>query len=538
MRGKQLASIGLIALILLSSIGTMIGPMSGTAIAQDDAASQNTTDDSCEWSDILYGSCDPFGHTDESTPIADKYDAFSEAKAYEADASTTLTILENGLRDTENQGWLEAEQAFFESYLNGNAKASARQAGIDAMRNHYAVRQENIIETHNNFLTSLWTVYNESKSFTFPSTGKLDQRSNYPAIDVQMDISSNIFIKTDFHGLTQQDRQLLDGGVKSVNSLNTHYRRYNWNSDQGGYWGYSGQEVTEPFNLFHGQKSISEVSSSVLDVRAELIPDNYPDDAQQTAVLTYPDRWKGLWANYNASFYDEKQDFGTFANKSYDALEAGKIDPQEVLSRLNQMEMFALELRNDVSNMTFNDGVIALSAMGLAAPGNATAYMNVTYQTEFGGQKYRTAGLLMSHSDPVSGSWEIGKTYNTTHIDGSQILVKLNGNQTMLKGDLTINEVYGQDGAVIDDPEIDSPDVSYKSTNLTDLRQDIRNMSAIVAEWENRTAPDAGGGRGGGGGFSWPSIGIPNPFAALGAFGQWIVLAGIVLLILALLSVL
>ncbi|CCQ34322.1 hypothetical protein HLRTI_001517 [Halorhabdus tiamatea SARL4B] len=564
---RHIAAVALIALLVLSPIASTMSPVGpvGTATADSDGCSlieQIFNPATCTAAEAI----NDFAPSEE---FANKLDAYNNLQQAESYIDNGLTSAENSVYDAENQGWLEAESAFFEAYQAGDNYTEAKEAGLDALADHYATRQKQLIELQNNVVTDLYTTLNESKHFSMPGDVSaleygIHTYSYYPQVVLyttdhgygythNYPTTNTYTMSIDIVGVQAQPRELVDGTTKQTTTFkfgSPNETYYGLNSDgtwqeifydsnnEFSYWSQS------HYSLLEGETEVRIAPSSGTDyddmywanissVRALHYPDDYPLKTAKTNGITDPSRWHDIWTDYEESYQEQKAAFETFANNSYHELENGGSDfaITDLLSRLSQMNEYSLDLGG---NATFNEGVIALSSQGLAAPGANTSYMNITYQTSPGGNQTTVDGMLMSQEEPIGG-WETDVWYNTTDVPGAQIVVELDGSQHLVRGDFRLNGVFDSQGVEISDPNLSSPDRDFQATNLSGLRQDIRNMSDRIADIRNQTATPGGGG--GSGSFAWPSIGIPNPFAALGALGQWIVLFVVALGALLLLSV-
>ena len=561
-RWKHALALGLIALLVVSPIASVVAPFggpAGTATAQTDT---NTTD--CEMPRTAGGFLYQQFFADCSDPqeeYADKLEAYNDAQTTEAHLETALTMAENNVYDAENQGWIEAESALFEAYQDGANKSEAIQAGLDAIESHYATRQANLIELQNNVLLDLYTIQNESKSFSvpshpdYPNAYLINRMDRYPAIEVKHNnfehspdddwVNSPEALNINISSYTSESQTLVDGSEKTVNSLEIEGDI--WYND-GNNWeqarAHNNDGTTDVpllatnYNLLSGEMEVSNSyrgswNATLTKIQAHRYPDGYPQETAVHNTITRFSRWGDLWSDLNQSAQEQKTEFETFANTSYDELENPDSDfsAEDLLSRLTQMNEYSLTL-DDPENATFNDAVIGLSAAGLSPPSDESAYLNVSYQTGFNTSMTTEWGMLMAHEGPAGG-WETGVTYNTTDLPSNPIVVNMDGNQSLVKGDLRIEGVYDRNGSVIDDANITSPDRDFQATNLTVLRQDIKDLSDQIATIRNQTATPGGGG----GAVAWPDLGIPNPLDALGTVGQWIALVAVAFVALLLLTV-
>jgi len=526
---------------------------------------------------------DDGNHEDDYNQTVSEYssklDAYKQAKTVETFIERDLTDAENSVYDAKNRGWLEAEQAFLQAYLDGDTQSQARQAGVEAMQSHYTTRQKNLIELQNNVVVSLYGIQNSSAHFSMPGDVQSMEYSihtydQYPAIqlyttdhylgytDGEVTVSHQMSI--DIVDVSSNPIELIDGTTKPATTFEFESPNSTWYglTEQGNWLELKWDGSTEltyrsqsQYHLLEGETKIRLAPGSATDdddsytanissIRSHLYPDDYPQETAKTNSITDPSRWKDVWSDYEQSYQSNVASYKTWANGSYQALENGTISADDVLSRLNQMELTA---DIDWQNATFNEGVVALSSMGLAAPGGSTAYMNISYQESFNGTMQTTQGMLMSQTNPPDGSWQTGLTYNSSQLDGAQVIMHLDGNQSSIKGDFVINEALTANGTTISDPNITVNQATYNTTNITALRQEVINLSERIGELRNRSLAMPGAGAS----FDFDGVssaldnamsGFVNSLTGIFGVGAQLVkaavLVGLVLLALTLLSAL
>lgn len=562
---RHITAVALIALLVLSPIASIMGPAGPVGSASADSGGCSVI----EWitSPATCSAAEAIDEpSDDVTEYSAKLDAYRDAKSIEAQTKTALTAAENSVHDAENQGWLDAEQAFLEAYLDGGNLSESKQAGVEAMQSHYTTRQTNLVELQNNIITSLYGIQNSSAHFSMPGDVQSMQYSihtydQYPAIQLRTtDFYKGYMtgyydrphqISIDLVGLSAEPVELVDGTTTPATTVDfespnsTLYaltEQNNWVQAQYDESTELNYMTQNQYHLLEGEVRLGLAPSSgtasddrykanISSIRSLLYPDAYPEETAKISEITDPSRWGSVWNDYQQSYQENVASFGTWAEGSYQGLENDTVSADDVLSRLNEMELTA---DIDWQNATFNDGVVALSAMGLAAPGGSTAYMNISYQTSYNGTMQTTTGLLMSQTNPPEGTWQTNLTYNSSQLDGAQVIMHLDGNQTSIKGDFRINGAYDANGTTIEGGNITVDQATYEATNLTDLRQEIQNLSERIGTLRNRSLSTGGGGAPA---VAWPDLGIPNPFTALGAVGQWIALFGVLFVALLLLTV-
>lgn len=560
---KRTLTVALIALLVLSPIASMLAVPGPTGSADGLIYS-------CDMFGLFNTCADDGGDYAPDGEYTDKLEAYNDAKSLETHLKTGLTMAENSVHDAENQAWIEAESAFFEARVGGKNYSAAKQAGLDAIESHYATRQANLVELQNNVMLDLYTIQNESKQFSLPwsSPSHHDALYNsYPAIEIGSDIletqtyegwdnTAPESIMAEIADTRTPTIELLNGDTKTIYNLELSTKAVGYTGSE---WAVSSAEggdlrTTMHFNFLSAATSSPYMGSEPMrdgpgshpagyvrggsdavvyggeawfeidKISANHIPDEYPQETIKKSKITDPDRWSQLWTDYQESYQSQTTAFETFANNSWTELEDpnSTFSADDLLGRLTQMNEYTLTLE-DPTNATFNDGVVALASSGLSAPGANTSYMNISYERASDGQLATVDGMLMSHEAPPGG-WETEVWYNTTDLSGAQIVVEPDGSQHLVDGDLRINAIYNADGVQIEDPDLTAPDRTYKATNLTDLRQEVKNMSDRIATLKNQTTtPTTGGSLDAG--LSIPGLpGLP-PWIPGSGLMQWLIVA-------------
>ncbi|KAA9411130.1 hypothetical protein EGO51_01030 [Haloarcula hispanica] len=131
-----------------------------------------------------------------------------------------------------------------------------------------------------------------------------------------------------------------------------------------------------------------------------------------------------------------------------------------------------------------------LTLMGTNAPENFDQIGR--FEVSNGGSEYE--GVLFSQENPASGQFESGKTYDASTLGGTQYVVT-NDRIVELNGNFTIGNITNTDGETVKNVTIEK--TTYKTTNVTELKQQYEDLAKRRAEIEAREQ-NLGGSAGGG----------------------------------------
>ena len=561
---RKLTTTLLVGLLLVSSLAAPLsmGGTTGTAEANVSACSilDGWAGASC---DFLFGP--PSENVEDN--YDDQLDLYQEAVSLEARAEVALDNYQNELVSMDTQAKMAGEEAFVRAVYNGRNKIVATEKAVEAVKDTYSVTGNQIIETQNNMVTTLWAIQNKGAGYSSHLNSEagnqklVETHDSYPAIEVEAEVNTEEWtgphVTTDLTGTTQRSVTLPNGEQKSVSVWQIHHALYGLNEESNQFekakysskdtqvdWSSDGgHEGTDTVAIIDGEGAKLKIPSTYTpvavlqgQVKAHVYPAAYPDDPHHVSILFDVGNWGQLWSDYQADVDRNVDYMSTWANQSYDPLvnESNDIGVEDVLNKFSLIRNQA-DLR-DPENASFSDVAAALAAQGMSLPSGETAYMRISYQESYNGSIKTNQGLLVSQTEPLNGSWRLDRWYNSTLIPGAQGVVRFDGSVDRIQGDFEIEGVYNKNGTAIADPTINTTGVSWQTSNVSELRDEITNLSNQIADLRNRTGDT--GPAAGGGGFQWPGIGIPNPFGFLGALGQWVVIALVAFGALLLLTVL
>lgn len=233
----------------------------------------------------------------------------------------------------------------------------------------------------------------------------------------------------------------------------------------------------------------SDPRSEYNDVQIDAIRIAKPYDEFSSGSFVYLDFTPNPYAASNQRIKEQRQsvdaEINDFVNGTYDAWEAGLINTSDMVDPY-------MADRNGPDGDYQTWALRSLMSMGHASPQNISEFgtMNVTDLST--GKTHR--GILLSDGLPESGSFTVGQTYSAENLTGPQFVIT--GSQTYeLDGQFRIDDATTASGE--NQTTVGYNRVRYRTTNLTEFKQQMDDIERALAEIEARQQNL----RNGGGGF-------------------------------------
>jgi len=448
-----------------------------------------------------------YGYLTDEKPIVCNGDKWMSTQAY-ADAldwyQHGLSVhaqdiefrdqIDNWIEVSEQLAFSAGERAIANASADGRSKSFAKSTAISAVKDYYSFKQANLINHWNMQVSALKGL---NSTDTYSGTGfaaqafKVDQSSTIDWANKQLTVSS----------FGNETRTLENGTNITAKTFDVRAQGY-LNPD-----GYDGSHSQ---NLDHAQTITIDSGDTVhkeswtdssithwIKIEFREIEINAPSGYDDKSFVYFDG-----YANDYEQIVNQSQgvvdDMGNFTDGVWADLEGGKIEPSEVISRSNKIYNYLL----NSENATLNEGIAGLLASGYSSPsvtGNSS-YMNLSYRPDGLSTNITEDGFLFSTNSPPNGSWQVGTTYNSSNISGTQFVVGLDGTENTINGSFVINEVYDRDGSVVESPDLSSPQIEWKTTNTTGLQNLIEDLGEYSQYLSNLTTDNTGAGAGGGGG--------------------------------------
>ncbi|ARS91406.1 hypothetical protein B1756_17890 [Natrarchaeobaculum aegyptiacum] len=485
------------------------------------AASDGSGDCLYEQIGIPWFSCqpdDPVEVTQDETIMHSM--ATSEAESMDAH----YTTLDNQLEDTGTIASLEARHAIAESWENGESESEAYQNALEAIRDYYAVHQENHIEVKSKQLVQLSNTAHAAQEDD-------DIMNRWVSVDDAGDLwNSNDHYVTD--GTAPAQAELVNGETHNYTTA-----RVVFDSDAGGCW----DGLTGTFNFstldtdywtYNSNYKLSAQDTLGGDDCSERSPGTYgkfvipnvgdvEDGGLPSETVFDHSDWLERWEDIEQQSDQVVSNYDTqFVSDLYAELDAGNLDPEDVRGA----EGMARHLSGDseVTEQRFQMALMQMSGMNnpdLAGTSSMTVEYDGHTEIEFEGTEGDSRvpvysghveaeydGLLFANDVP-EGGFETNQTYatgevNTTDTDleavdgGVQMFDVETGETThFYNGTFEVTEMYDADGNEVETVEWEQP--KYDTYDASEFADYIEEVQELREEIDSYYAEAHGGGGGG-----------------------------------------
>jgi len=407
-----------------------------------------------------------------------------------------LDSYSNYLSDTEQPATLIGMNEYIRQLNNGSSEANARIQAKEAIADYYATkeiqRNRQWAVTVENLQTAAQKAENDSGiTADGPGESFFYAEARVPTDDPTVD------------GISFKDldntRQitLVNGTTVDIPSpqITTHL---NYGSSPFPYTG-----NIDPYKNFT-YTSINEDNTDPSTEETIVIDSlkTKSTDSVSGARLFYRQDWD-LQVRIERQQEKLDQRIDNVINETYAEYQQGEIDNEDLISPLQLTRSYSPD--NDSQYGTFT--LATLANMGKSVPSNLSNVrtMNITA----GGVEYQ--GTLLSDGLPQSGEFEVGTTYNTSDIDGEQLIQQGNGSIYTIpdKTEFTVDSVVGTDGRELNQSTIGYSNPSYESTNISEYKETMDDLRELQAQINARQANLTTAGSGGG--ISLPGLGLGLP---------------------------
>jgi len=368
-----------------------------------------------------------------------------------------LDSMNNTLEGGKMVARSEGERAYYNAIQNGSSLAVARNKAIQAVKDFYHVKYQQVAKSWNIMAVS-WGQYDQIESdsnlpsnYVEASRGGSDFRS-YPSANVGTAGNTTI---------------------KAPNGENVEVVKLSAGSNT---W-YPNKTTDNPpppnYKWFVGA-----INSSL-------------PTATSPAFMEF----NNVVNKIDSDSAEVTQGISTFANQTYDKAISGELNTSEYLSANTLAREFSQE-GNDQAWAAIR--LSQIEDVGLPEDMKNIGTVTVTSDGT------TTEGVFLSKSNPESGSFSVGETYNATALPGEQMVVQQDGSYATLSGKFTIENVSTPDGGTKDSFSISNPD--YQTTNMTEWKNQVEWLAEQRAEInarQERLLNDSSG-------PDWP-----NPFGGL-----------------------
>jgi len=550
---KKLTSL-LFGLLLVLSL--VAGPAAATTGSTPTAS---TTDmvapEECDVAAFVLNQC--YTSWSVSTVNTDQEQALTQADLhataraeYEKQAAI-LTIMKNYGQDTGTLASLEARHAIASAYENGSTAAAADAAAQAAIQEYYSIRQINALEAHSAQQAQLAYIGNVSNSDNVVDNYVYIQTTDTSYAD---DISSDGYIAES--GLTGE---LVTHNYTLANGTEHEYKSAEvfvmakHDGGSGSRTGKFGLRISDfegsdnaTYNLPDANGDETVTVNGLTNIRASYANTSYDvENGHPSQVVGDHNDWAATLSTFSEQSTEVESNYQAgLAQDLYDAMDSGEISPSDLRGAEGQVRYLS---GGDEANVTQQRWKLALvSSLGIDNPDLANASTMVVHYDGYTDRRWNVStdgdrqailegrvdktyeGLLYSAETPSNG-FDTGVTYDTSQLNGTQVIVTENGTEVPLySGNLTIEAMYDQEGNQVDSTDWSQPEYStYNSTRFIEYLNETKQQREVIVSIDDEPTANSGGG------LSLPDfgLGLDGARSIFGGTVIMLVLAGAVVLV-------
>lgn len=478
----------LLTFLLVSS---MFAPITAAepAAAQTDSTALNS---GCSVTVFLsfeggISSCPSSFLNQELNELQDANDIYNYGLNGKAGTESAFTFFDNYLKDTRGPARMRMQLAVSEAFQNDTSEAQATSDARAAVTEYYTTKEENLLRTYNTsaHLADGMVQRTETAGFDPRNTTRLVGASSeydytftgsfkivgYETVELA-DNSTTVEMPVMETTLDSQGTHSAWGEVNITST--TQFTLSNASDGHTLQYEQVDGSETGSFDISFSQVNLRHATDQATYPTEEYLSITKFDNRRSTVVDQ-----RDEMLNYSESF----------VSNTWAAYQDGRIDADDVVSRLTQLEGFTQDAVGE--NATMDDIVVALSSMGLATPDlNSTGYMSVSFTPESGSSEISEKGMLLSSSSPDSGSWVANTTYSPSEIENSTPLMMAgeSGEQWTINAShsVTLNEIVDTDGNNVNETETDDLPDDYETVETAELISQLNESLQRIEELEQQ----------------------------------------------------
>jgi hypothetical protein len=395
-------------------------------------------------------------HVDDVREIEDnktELDLYSSAIQAGQNSESAVTIRQNYLQDTRTVAYSKGQAAAAEAMNAGKTEAEVITAGREAVRDYYAMKEINTVR--------VW----ETQTMSLLALAKRANNESGIADDF-------ISIDPDDSGKWDFDDNISNGGdpvisanLELVNGTELKFETI--------YYGSGPNFVIPTDENISNLPKLSSVS---------IYPKTYGFNVQQVDTA-HPSTDVVETEAYNQTIHQIRNqqmmvadNVELWADRTYDDFQNGNLSLSNYVNPVTKAQEYSQQF-NETGYYSY--AVSSLAMANLSTPDlNSTGHMVIsTGSGQF-------TGLLMSQTNPPSGTWTVGTTYNAGALDGEQFIVTQNGTQHTINGDFTITEMADPDGQSITSTQ--AQNYNYQAVSVEEYKQLQENITKLRNQMEAR----------------------------------------------------
>ncbi|EMA16013.1 hypothetical protein [Haloarcula amylolytica] len=402
-------------------------------------------------------------------------DAYQSAQNSKQQADNYHNTLDNYLSDTKTQARIIGKNAYIKALNNGSSKAAAKTEAKSAVADYYATKQENLASewtqqaTNAEYLADVMesesglTAPPRPDSSTAPDLGVKGVggggREAYIIYDPSGSQTETISLvngeTTEYRTIYVEHREFYDGVTPATTHVGPATGRVNHTKAADGSKYGQGLRITAPNSNYNNLEII-----------------NFED-------------YSTKWAEIESQNTQVQNEMDTLAENTYNAYQSGEINNSDLV------DPYVLASQQSAGDDFQGWTAAQLTLLGANSPENFDQIGSFNVTTGDGTQY---EGVLFSQENPGSGQFENRTTYDTANIGGTQYVVT-SDQIVELDGTFTIDRITTTRGETTENVTIQK--TTYKTTNVTELKQqydDLAKRRAEIEAREQNLRGSAGGG--------------------------------------------
>lgn len=445
-----------------------------------------------------------FNNADEQIEdLQDHLSVYTTARSIKDQSLTLTNVFDNYILDSQDTGWLIANNETANAYLDGATKAETKTRVKQSVKQYYTVKQLNLINGWNNHVAAFDSLVNQSESVGSTTIGT-DGQFNVVGWDAEYVNGDGTSGNLEYGGYKDvlNDVSTSKKNITLINGSTTMIREITL-SVEAQSDSVTGDIIFNPVSGTRYENFVRSDSAYIDHMNYAKMGDinaRPPNSDYSVFAFLYVDRWTDPANKLEQANQEIINESEIFVEQTWLDWEQGNINATDIIAQTNAMNRYQLDSTSD--SATFNDVVAGLAASGLDTPPlNETGYLNVTFRPNDLNGNLTAQGMLLSTAPPPNGTWEVGKTYETANLSGAQTVIALGSsgdtqqyqvNRTA--GILRINDVYDRDGNRENITELESVTRDYTVTNTTESQELIIDLGIWDKQLEERQASDGSGG--------------------------------------------
>ncbi|WP_191906056.1 hypothetical protein [Haloarcula hispanica] len=429
-------------------------------------------------SGVTYLDCTPQpGSTTINTTNSDaqqtQLDLYTAGQNQRAQTQNYYNTIDNTLADAKTKARVVGKNAYIRALNNGSSKSAAKTESKNAVRDWYAVRENNLLANYEAQMAHWQYMHSVANS----ESGLTDSvQGDNGTVDMYLESLNKGNGRAEWQGTKQLDYTFVNGSTTTLT-----YNQIRMEAD------YSGAEqgttrLLGPTNTTVTYNS-GDVSVGGFQVNGTSSGDPryvYWDASETSTRLTEIQQQKDAVVS----------EMDTLVENTYSSYQAGEINNSDLV------DPYVLASQQSPGDDFQGWAAAQLTLLGTNSPENFDQIGSFNVTTGDGTQY---EGVLFSQENPASGQFENGTTYDTANIGGTQYVVT-SDRIVELDGTFTIDRITTTNGETTENVTIQK--TTYKTTNVTELKQQYEDLAYRRAQIEAREKAlkqSAGGGFLGGG---------------------------------------